>query len=306
MDRVCQRHAKNVQISVNRSLKYSFLFQKGIKWRCMQALIDLRPLLSQIYTRIEALAELARSQTITHMALKTLQLALTGLREAKAVSKAVLLYSCGKLERFNFYGLNPQRILQQDKPAILFLHGDHHNQSAALPLASYLKETGVGAMFTVNLTYNDENSTPHRKQIFNRISEIKKLYEQEELKIIIVGHSKGAIEGAHLAFCGQKIQGVHIEKVISIAGRLKVVPTRWRNCHPTLQPLVNKVHQAIISSPTTPILYNIAGDSDWNAPIEAMVINDSSKHSHILRNHSHLSILFAKEAHEKVLAFIQE
>lgn len=263
-------------------------------------------LVSQIYASGEAVVKSILSQTINQIALKTLKLTLTGMREAKALTKAVLLYSCGRSENFHFYRLNPQQILQQDKPAILFLHGDQHNQSAALPLASYLKKANVGPIFTLNLDYNDENPTVHRKQISERISVIKKLYNQEELKLIIIGHSKGAIEGAHLAFCEQNIQGVSIEKVISIAGRLRVVPARFRNCHPSLQPLVNKIHQAILRAHTKPVLYNIAGDSDWNAPIEAMIVNGSLKRSHILPNHSHVSVLFAEEAHAKILEFIQD
>lgn len=268
----------------------------------MQAPIDLRPLLSQIYTGIETLAKLVRSQTITQIALK----ALTAIQEGKALAKAIFLYNYGKSEDFHFHGLNPKHVVKQEQPAILFLHGDRHNQSAALPLARYLENANIGAMFTVNLEYNDENPDAHREKIVKKILKIKKIYNQKELKLILAGHSKGAIEGAHLAFCAQKIQGVHIEKVISIAGRLKVVPGRWRNCHPTLQPLVNKVYQAIKNRPSEPVLYTIAGDSDWNAPIEAMLVSNSLKHSHTLRNHSHVSILFAKEAHEKVLEFIQE
>lgn len=268
--------------------------------------IELSSFISQVYGSAVAALKCPLSQTITQTALKALQLALAGIREAKALTKAILLYSYGKSENFNFYGLNPKHIIQQDSPAILFLHGDKHNQSAALSLASYLKTASVGPIFTVNLDYNEENPAEHRKQLFEKIAYIKNLYTQKELKLILIGHSKGAIEGAHLAFCDQKIQGVRIEKVISIAGRLKVVPARWRSCHPELQALVNKVYQAILSRPQKPLLYTIAGNSDWNAPIEAMLANDPSIRSHILPNHSHVSVLFAEEAHAKILEFIQE
>jgi len=262
-----------------------------------------RVFFSLIYASAEAFTQTAVSQTFTQIGVTVFKLILTGVRELKALTRTLFLYKAGHTKNFNFHGLNPQRILNPSKPAILFLHGDRHNQSGVIPLAKYLRNADVGAIFTVNLEYDELHPEHHRQQLIERILEIKALYAQEELSLILVGHSKGAIEAAYLAFCEDRTPGVKIEKIISIAGRLKVVTSSFRSCHQNLVPLVHTVYRAIRRNFTVP-LYNIAGDFDWNAPLEAMIVNNSRKHAYIAPNQSHMSILFAEETHKKVLEFI--
>lgn len=264
-----------------------------------------RLLFSRIYSSAEAFTQTAIPQIFALLGITLFKLILTAARELKALAKTLLLYRIGQTKNFNFHGLNPQRIPNPHKPAILLLHGDKHNQSGMLPLAKYLSKADVGSLFTVNLDYSETYPAKHRHQLTTRILEIKELYDQDELRLIIVGHSKGAIEAAHLAFCEDRTPGVKIEKIISIAGRLKVVNSSFRSCHQRLVPLIHKIYRAIKRNFTVPF-YNIAGDLDWNAPVEAMIINDSSKHACVIPNQSHMSILFAEETHKKVLEYISK
>lgn len=264
----------------------------------------LRLFFAQVYSTAEAFTQTALSQTLAQLIHNVFKVLLTAAQEIKALTKTIFRYNYGKTAIFNIHGLNPKQIQNVKRPAILFLHGDKHNQSAVLPFAEYLTKVKAetGSIFTVNLDYKEKDPSSYREVLKRKILEIKDLYNQQELRLIIVGHSKGAIEGAHLAFCEDALPGVNIQKVISIAGRLKVVNSTFRSCHPDLVPLVMTTHRGIKKNIGK--LFNIAGDLDWNAPTEAMIINDSNEHARIVKNHSHVSILYAEETQKAILEFI--
>jgi hypothetical protein len=219
------------------------------------------------------------------------------------------IYFYAYSKSFNHYGLNPSSLSHHeiDKPAILFLHGVQHNQSGALPLAKVLTKANVGAVFTVNLIYDNGCPEIHEQQLRKRIEEIQQLYAlkgRKELRLILIGHSRGGIEALNYACCQEPQENVFIESIITIASRVADVDSLWRACPSLMKSLMKKIMAA--AHRRKEILYHIVSSRDWIVPLEATLFNTEENHHHILHNRSHMGILYAEETHIKVVEFIRQ
>lgn len=230
---------------------------------------------------------------------------LTAMRELYSMTYNSCILWFGLKRNCNFHGINPAKL--SANRAVLFLHGDNpSNQSSAFQLAKKLQRAGIQNVFTVNMRYDDNNPLVHEKQLADRLTGLWKLRPDKgrDLVIDFIGHSKGGIEAVHYAACREQVRGVHIGKIITIASRLKVVPSERRSCPQPLRSRVNAVYEGLQRS--TVILFNIAParDWDWLVPLEASCVVDKSK-VHLVKNTSHLSVLFADETHQKVIEILQ-
>ena len=227
-------------------------------------------------------------------------------------STVIFLSGCKDREKFNYYGLNPSKLTEEqlNLPAIIFFHAIKHNQSGALPIARALQNRKIkNAAYTINVVYNETHPEKHQQEIDRQIRQISKKYfdQGKPCQIIAVGHSLGGIEAMDLALIRQGNGAPIIAKVIAgvtIASRLKVVPAKWpRACHPELQPQVNAVNKAIRSNPSIPFC-TIAARRDWKVPSEAVLVAPKNQ-CHVINNCSHVSVYFMPETHRKAIDFIE-
>lgn len=228
--------------------------------------------------------------------------------EIYSMGYSATLFSKGNCSpsRFKYYGLNPDFLsdTQANAPAILCLHGDKGNQSCFLPLAKRLQGI-ASAVFTMNLGYDDDHPEIARTQLQNRIVEIKQRYQakgKKHLDLIIIGHSKGAITGAEYAFCLETPKDIQVQKVISIAGRLRVWTNSWRQCPCPIASTVSGIYEQFRNKPTSS-LHVISAEKDWLLPQEASKVGDNV---YVVKRKSHLSVLFAQETHDKVIEIINK
>lgn len=114
-------------------------------------------------------------------------------------------------KHFNFHEMNPKALTaeQLKQQPILLIHGNLHNQSAWLSLAKKLKNNYLGPVYTVNLP---SGRITHKdfEIIQRKIEQIKEQYKQD-IKINIVGHSRGGNIARHLA-----LTKTNIGKVITL------------------------------------------------------------------------------------------
>lgn len=186
---------------------------------------------------------------------------------------------------------SPDKNQKYKMPALLFLHGDHSRPYTLLPLIDTAQHTYEGLIFSLYMPYDSsisEKSSLLLKKSIDKIQEIIKTNGLNFPKIITIGHSKGAIQAAHCAFV-EKNPAIHT--VVSIAGRLRVVPSQNKDCHPSLKPILTAIEAGLKENPSLP-LYQIVPDNDWNAPYEAMTPRNDSRYCHLIPNSSHLSVLF--------------
>ncbi len=166
------------------------------------------------------------------------------------------------------YGLNPVKLtdLQTQYPPILCLHGNYHNQSAWLPLAEYFQEHAYpGAIFTLNLPAGNFTHTD-TDLINQKIESIKACYKEvnvseENFKLNLIGHSRGATLAYYLGFKDFEITGENFT---------------WTK---TNNPLINKTI--------------LIGDSGHTEP-------DYRKSKPTYINGSHDTLLFFKKSPEEV------
>lgn len=215
----------------------------------------------------------------------------------------------GLKEPFRWHGLNPTQLDKNEarKPAILFLHGQGHNQSGVIPLAKKLQKANISPVFTLNLTYNEKKPELHENQLIQRISEIKELYKkngQKNLQLILVGHSRGGIEALNYICCKGPQKNVTVKCLITIAVRMEEVPTKWRNCSTQVIELIRSFSKE--KHKYRDLLYHVASDKDWRVPLDAALYNKDKGHYHIVKNRSHMGILYAKETHDKVIEYIRK
>ncbi len=222
----------------------------------------------------------------------------TFFKEIKASFYSALVFLKGKSSNFSYYGLNPSELTpeQARQPAILCLHGVKHNQSGWLKLAKKLRKKARGPIYTLNIRYDLKTEID---QVRSCIDEIKKHYAEhgQELRLRIIGHSFGGIIAAsayHL------IEGVTIERIITIASRLRWFPHFARSQSQKLGDIINSFKEKIHDIP----LYNIVADKDWLVPKEAtLVVQDPAKY-HIVKNTSHLSVLYDQETENKIIQWV--
>lgn len=221
-----------------------------------------------------------------------------------------IMYYYGEINKFTCFGINPLELTKEDavKPAIIFLHGKHHNQSGVILLACQLQKAGIGPTFTLNLDYNERNPEIHKKQLYNRIAEIKELYHkngQENLFLILIGHSRGGIEAVDY-LCNQDSHvNARIKCVITIASRLRLSHDRknWRSCPGSIRKLVARIMKS--GQKHKNILHHISSDKDWVVPLEDSFCCMDESQIHIVKNRSHMGILYAEETHKKVIEVIR-
>jgi len=213
----------------------------------------------------------------------------------------------GYRKTFTYYGINPKQLTAEEakKPAVLFSHGYKGNQSTGLGLAEEVMKTGEFNFFTANFDYNDNDPSKHHRAMRECIERIRDIYQAagQELHLTLVGHSRGATESARLAYCKlpkKPIAHCTIDKVISIAGRLRVTP----KCHPAMIDLCNKIDAAIKNHPEIPLRV-IVSILDWMVPFAASMVVDDPAHAEIVYNKSHLSIPFSKQGIDAAVRFLQ-
>ncbi len=107
--------------------------------------------------------------------------------------KAGILYPLGDKKYFNFYGLNPAVLTKEQRlqSPILLVHGNIHNQSAWLSLAKELKVLNR-AVYTINLPAGKITKKDH-DLVNQKIAEIQLQFLNPDLKIDLIGHSRGAL-----------------------------------------------------------------------------------------------------------------
>lgn len=222
----------------------------------------------------------------------------TFFSEFKATLYSAIVYMKGRKTGFHYFGLNPKEITEEQakEPAILCLHGIRHNQSGWLSLAKKLYKTHKGPIYTLNLHYDLKTE---KDQIQARIEEIKEQYAiyGQEVKLRIIGHSLGGI----IAVAAYNfIKGVKIERIITIASRLRWIPSYTMSHPERLKEIIDSFKEKIQEMP----LYTIIAEKDWLVPIKSsLVINDPSKF-HIVKKASHLSVLYSKEAEKKIIQWL--
>lgn len=215
----------------------------------------------------------------------------------------------GKVHPYQFHGLNPETLTDEEskKPAILFLHGQGHNQSGALPLAKELNSANISPVFTLNLYYDEKNPQTHEQLLRKRIHEIQTLYHEkgkQKVDLILVGHSRGGIEALNYICHEPPQKNLRIKAVITIASRLADVPSSLRGCPSRIKSLIQKIMKE--KHKHHPILYHVVSNKDWVVPLEAAISNKDNGHCHIVTNRSHMAILYAKETHDKVIEYIRQ
>ena len=207
--------------------------------------------------------------------------------------------------------------LNNSRSAILYMHGSHQGTTPVLLLhglyghpftflhvADSLQKAKIGPIFSLRLFYNEHFPHVHRALLKQALDEIEKMMKENSKdfkKIIVVGHSMGAIEGAYSAFVDEDKR---LLALVSIAGRLKVVPCLHKECPEHLKATIEKIYQGIKKNTEFP-LYQIAGRQDWNAPIEATAVRTDDSCCHIIDDAMHFNVLYNPETKQKLLEFIQ-
>lgn len=187
---------------------------------------------------------------------------------------------------------------------ILFLHGLYGHPFTLLHLADHLQNASTGPIFSMQLSYDEYCPQIHRallKQAINVIEQMMRNNGSEFKELILIGHSMGAIEGAYSAFVEEDKR---VLAVISIAGRLKVVPSYDKECPEHLKAMIDKIYQGIQKNTELP-LYQIAGGEDWNAPIEATVVRKDDSCCHIIDGAMHFNVLYHPDTKRKLLEFVR-
>lgn len=164
--------------------------------------------------------------------------------------------------------------------AVLILHGLHTHPYIMHPIAVHALTKGP--VFSLYVSYNKSAPTLHRESIKRAIDFIEN-HTPSFNGISLIGHSMGAIEGAHTAY---KEKDARIRSLISIAGRLKAIP-------------------GIEAIGSAPPFYHIVGRKDWNAPLESMILPKVEGFYHIIDDAHHVDILFHKELYRILPIFLR-
>lgn len=187
----------------------------------------------------------------------------------------------------------------------LILHGLHSHPFLMLHLAEIAQKTNRGSVFSLYVSYDEDNHGFHRALLKQAIDHIEKMIRDEDCSlkgIVLVGHSMGAIEAAYTAFVDHDKR---ILSIISIAGRLKVVESIHSPCSESLKDTVDKIYEGVLSNPALP-LYQIVGRHDWNASLESTLIRQDHDCYHIVEDGMHFNILFHEDIYRKFPEFLQK
>lgn len=214
----------------------------------------------------------------------------------------------GGRKNISKYGFNPTRLSAEDakKPAVIILHGYKGNWWTVKKIAEAILQTGEFIVFTENVDYNDDDPRLHHRALRAFFEHMTGLYQAhgKEMHLTCIGHSRAGTELARLAYCKlpkKPIDHCTIDKVISIAGRLRVTP----KCHPAMIDLCNKVDQGIQNHPEIPLRV-IVPKRDWQVPYNAAMVVKDPKHAKIVYNRSHLGVALAPETIQATQNFLRE
>lgn len=205
-------------------------------------------------------------------------------------------------EKFSYYGLNPENLSaeQRTQKPLLLIHGNYHNQSGWLSFAKTLQESYKGPVFTVNLPSGQITDADYAI-VERKIEEITRKYlGAKNVRINLVGHSRGGYVASFSAFSYQDRDGarhyghnpkVNIHKVISIGNVLSE----------------NQIHdiQSTISErnfPSIRSLFEITGEFD-------VLVREKSHlpvQQHAEFSTGHLGLLYSVDVHHRVLEVLNE
>lgn len=184
---------------------------------------------------------------------------------------------------------------KNSKP-ILILHGLYSHPFIMLNLAKAAKASGFGPVFSLFVSYDEQNLENHRNFLGQALDHIENLVGKES-KIILVGHSMGAIEAAFRALVEKDKR---ILSVISIAGRLNTVDP----CSDNLKDTLNKINHNFLENSEFP-LYQIVAGKDWNASLDSTIINKKPGFYTIIKDAMHFNILYNKDLKNKFLEHLK-
>jgi len=192
---------------------------------------------------------------------------------------------------------------KKDLTVTLLLHGLYGHPCTMLHLAELAQKVDSGPVFSLYLSYDQNKPETHRSLIDKAIVLIETMVKEKLKGLIMAGHSMGAIEAAYRAFVEVDPK---IISVISIAGRLKVLPSDARDdCTENFDLSVNQIYAGIQSRPDI-LLFQLAGDKDWIASLDTTIVRKDKKYSHVIKKAMHLNVLFYPEACEKFLEYLNE
>jgi len=159
-------------------------------------------------------------------------------------------------------------------------------------------------------TFNHDDQEVEEKLV-EKIREIRDLYREaggHEVEIYLVGHSLGAIAAAEYAFSPEKwVEGTSVEKVISIAGRLKNLSDPeetpfYPYAYATLQDIA-PLYEKIEKNRGLVELYTIAGENDWLVPEESVLVGDKGRKA-VISDKGHLLVVCAHETRNQVIEWL--
>lgn len=225
-----------------------------------------------------------------------------------AFAYSIMVFFLGKRENFTYYGMNPKELTPEIacNDPVLLIHGRGGNQSCWLPLAKRLQKDGIAPVYTLNLP--QEN---WKECLVAKIMEIRNQYslvngKDSVVRIHIIGHSLGAIYAVNYAFSGEDcLNGIRFGKIISIAGRLKVTKTRAQWIFRKFIPIINEAYKNLRKKLHLDNLYIIGGENDSLVPQEAIFVHHDDNKQLLVKDHGHLSVIYAPVTHDKIVSILK-
>ncbi len=187
--------------------------------------------------------------------------------------------------------------------AVLMLPGEQSHPYSLLHLADIAQSEGK-AVFSAHLPYDCQNPNVHRALLNQTIEKIESMIKERGgtlHQLTVAGHSRGAIEAAYAAYVDDNPK---ITSVISMFSRLRVIEPSLKPCREELKATVNAVYENIMKK-STPPLYQMSAERDWNADREASQVKPEN---HLLVKGScamHLYALFFPETLQQFREWIR-
>lgn len=253
--------------------------------------------LHQYIQRNDLSCELVKNQLFKRIT-SIHKVATATFREVGAMFSCGLNHLKGRETNFQYYDLNPNTLSQEQlrNKAVVLLHGSGGNQAQWLPLAQKLQQRNISPVFTLN--FSEETRV---QELDVKIREIQKLYGNNPLRIVLVGHSLGAITSANWLFnYPEKVENVDVDKIISVAGRLKVTESNFRFFFEDLIPSINATFEKLDPAK----IYAIAGDHDILVPQAAIFVNQPNQRL-LLENEGHLSVQQAEATMNQIIEWLR-
>lgn len=213
--------------------------------------------------------------------------------------RASIYYLLGCRKSFQFYGMNPSQISedQAQQRAILLIHGNFHNQSAWLALAKALQNYDLGPIYTVNLPPGP--LTEKDREILNaKLQEIQSHYAAKGQvgTIDIVGHSRGS-EVAFLAALEDRCYELyHGEKRLSSNLSFKPqIGKVLRVGTPT-----DAIEMRALSQDLLDRIFEINAQNDCFIPQKSLLQNGKETTFPT----GHLGLLFSSQVHRQIASIL--